>query len=411
MSQVFFDNSLIVFLTFLNCEHLTIEYVSDDIEQFGYSADQFLSGRMKCSDIIFDDDKDMVLREFEKHKKNNNDKFRLECRIIDANKAVKRISCDTVIKRDSNGEVERYIGTMREQVELMSLHESKHYLPLLSQVMFKTADLVKMTDENGKIVFANDAVLEHTGYTKKELIGQKNNIFKTGKHSSSFYKEMWKDILSQNIFRGIFTNKKKNGDIYYEYETITPIKSPKDKVQYFVSIGKDITQCVEKERELYYLATIDNLTEIYNRQRCNIQLDIEMERFQRYRDTFALIMLDIDNFKHVNDLYGHDVGDKVLKKMAKVISKQIRKSDLFARWGGEEFMIIASGLDIQAATKFAEKLRNKTNETTFKDVEHVSISIGITSPKVGETKEELLKRVDMALYISKNKGKNCVSIL
>ena len=300
------------------------------------------------------------------------------------------------------------VGTI---IDISDVLQTKKELTLLSKAIEQTDDMVRITDKNGKIIFVNDSNLEHSGYDREDLIGKTPRIFKSGKHTDEFYKNLWSTLLSGNTYKGVLINKKKDGSIYYEQETITPICDDKKSIQNFVVTAKDITKRIEMEKELYKRATIDSLTGIYNRQKGNEQLDIELDRFKRYSNNFVLIMLDIDYFKEVNDVYGHDVGDDILKEICTLISSYIRKSDTLSRWGGEEFIIIAPDLTEEKALQFAEKIRQKISSNNFSEVAQITASFGITFPKADESKERLLKRVDDALYMSKENGRNQVNIL
>jgi diguanylate cyclase (GGDEF)-like protein/PAS domain S-box-containing protein len=248
----------------------------------------------------------------------------------------------------------------------------------------------------------------HTGYRHIELIGKKIGLFKSGYHNKSFYKDLWKTILSGNSYKGIFVNRKKDQQIYYEEEIITPIMDDNHTIQHFVATSQDITERVHMEKKLQKLATIDNLTGIYNRHKSNEEIDIEISRDRRYNGVFALAMFDIDHFKHINDTYGHDVGDYVLKEFSTLISKHIRDSDRFGRWGGEEFILLLPHLNNKEAMSVAQKLRKIVANYAFKDIPQVTTSVGITIYTPGDTKESLLKRVDHALYKAKKAGRNKV---
>lgn len=305
---------------------------------------------------------------------------------------------------------EKYVG-IGTIVDVSDFIQTKHRLSLLANAVEKTADMIRIVDKDGKIVFVNDSAVNKSGYSRNELIGQNPNIFKSGHHNNDFYSSIWFTILCGDVFQGTFINKKKNGHLFYEHETITPIFDDDRTLQHFVVTSKDISERVEMEHKLYELATVDSLTGIYNRQKFIEHLDVEISRFKRYNDKFVLIMLDIDDFKHVNDTYGHDVGDTVLIDVSRVVSKQIRKSDIFSRWGGEEFMILAPDLDVDEAIQFSEKLREDVKRTKFKKVGQITVSIGVTLPKKDETKDKLLKRVDDAMYVSKENGKDQTRIL
>ena len=166
------------------------------------------------------------------------------------------------------------------------------------------------------------------------------------------------------------------------------------------------------ENQLHQQATTDLLTGIYNRQKFLEEIETELDKLTRYNSAFALIMIDLDHFKNVNDNYGHDVGDKILKSICKVIDSKIRRTDIFARWGGEEFMIIAPELRTKdELIALAEKIRVGVESTFFDTVGRITISLGITLSKPEDTLNEILKRVDDALYNAKNNGRNQIHFI
>lgn len=530
-SNLIIDNSKTIMFSWLPSDGWPIKYVSNNIKQFGYSVDEFISGKLKYEDIVYHEDLERITKEVENYTEEKREHFSQVYRIVNSDKEVKWVEDHTIVEKDSEGKTINYLGivvditdkilfqrnleqykdkfetitdnfqigvfiyrknliyvnqtisdyleysfeelyntnvwnfvhesdrkkvkeivlkrssgklmekenhdfkvltksgetrTVRTYVQTIKYHgeyagigtviditdieQTKEKLTLLSHAIEQTDDMVRITDMNGEIIFVNDSIIQHSGYTQKEILGQTPSIFKSDKHDEEFYKKMWSNILSGETFKATFINKKKNGDIYYEQETITPIEN-NNGTQYFVATGKDISERVKMEHDLYEKATIDSLTGIINRQRCNEILDTELERFKRYNYGFAIIMLDIDFFKNVNDTYGHHIGDNILKNITEIISFNIRKSDIFARWGGEEFIIIAPSLNKKHASKFSEKIRNNISSTIFEHVGKLTVSMGITFPKKDDTKEELFKRVDNAMYLSKESGRNKVSFL
>jgi diguanylate cyclase (GGDEF)-like protein len=155
-------------------------------------------------------------------------------------------------------------------------------------------------------------------------------------------------------------------------------------------------------------ATTDALTGIYNRIKFNTSLTMEMARSERYQSPLSLILFDIDHFKNVNDTYGHSAGDNVLKRLAKRIQASIRETDIFARWGGEEFVILAPGLFIMEAVQLAEKLRRNIEELYFIKPQKITLSFGVAAFKKGDSSTVLINRADEALYRAKENGRNQV---
>jgi two-component system cell cycle response regulator len=174
---------------------------------------------------------------------------------------------------------------------------------------------------------------------------------------------------------------------------------------YYLLSLTNITELNEASNAFKYSAFHDSLTGVYNRQRLNIFLSAKI----RSQETFAFVMLDIDHFKSINDTYGHLVGDEILKELATLVQKSVRKNDIFARWGGEEFVILLDGVrTIEQAEKIADYIRNCILNTSFKDVEKLTCSFGVTLYKKDDSVDSLTKRVDTALYEAKEGGRNRV---
>jgi len=164
------------------------------------------------------------------------------------------------------------------------------------------------------------------------------------------------------------------------------------------------------ETELKHLATIDPLTSIYNRRKFNEVLSYELRRDERYPGGLSLILCDLDNFKNINDSYGHNKGDEVLKSFTEMIKNMIRSSDTFARWGGEEFVLLLPETGFETAIQLAEKIKQKTANTLFSNTCKMTVSFGITQFLEGDTETTLFKRADDALYKAKTNGRNRLEI-
>ena len=298
------------------------------------------------------------------------------------------------------------LGTVLDITDVLHTQER---LKQLAQAMEQMDEMVRITDKDGYITYVNEALTRHTGYKKSELIGSTNKVFKSGKHSEVFYKKMYDVIEKQESYQATFINAKKNGELYYEDQVITPILDEEQEIiKYYVSTSKDITQSVKMQEKMKILATRDSLTGLKNRYSINAEIESEIKRVKRYKGSFALMMFDIDFFKRVNDTYGHDVGDYVLKEFSSIVVHSIRDTDSFGRWGGEEFLLLAPQESLDGAMKLAEKVRKDIETFEFDQVKHITVSIGLTICNAEADKEKLLKKVDEALYEAKESGRNRV---
>ena len=184
--------------------------------------------------------------------------------------------------------------------------------------------------------------------------------------------------------------------------------NPEGRKTGYLVFAKDVSNEVRIKGLIY----TDELTQIYNRKKLNETLLTALTVVQRYpEEQSAFILFDIDDFKAVNDIHGHLVGDSILQELSALVKENLRDVDTFARWGGEEFAIIAPKTTLEGALKITEKLRRLISEHHFKKVEHLTCSFGITEIRAGDTHNELLKRADEALYSSKSKGKNRIEFL
>lgn len=296
-------------------------------------------------------------------------------------------------------------------LDMRELKKSREEIDKLSKAISQIDDTVAITDKSGVITYINQAFSRHTGYSKNEALGKTSRLLKSGMHDNEFYHGLWKTILSGKTFRGTIINKKKNGDLYYEDKTITPLKDDKDNIVGFVTTGKDITHETLLNQEIQRIATIDHLTGIYNRHKFEEIFTLEAERARRFSLPLSLILIDIDHFKVVNDTYGHDTGDEVLKQLAHTVQANIRKLDVFARWGGEEFLVLCPSTDLKNIKILADKLRLAVESSAFPRVNQLTISLGISTFRKSDSFSEFFKRADQGLYYAKEQGRNQVSTI
>ena len=308
---------------------------------------------------------------------------------------------------DLDGTFLGYIGSCYDITERKDTQEKlesiQSEMKVIVQAIEQTKEMVRITDKNSIITYVNEAVVTETVYSKEELIGQKSSIFKSGKQDESFYRNLWNTILSRNIYKNVIINKRKDGTLYHEEQTITPVFDEQNSL-FFVSTGHDISERIEVEKKLHSLATKDSLTGVYNRYSLNKEIDTNIKKYERYADIFSLLMIDIDYFKNVNDTYGHDVGDLVLKEICSVIENLIRETDIFGRWGGEEFLLILPKTNKDEAISMATRIKNIIEEHKFDYIPQITVSIGVSV----YNESIILKDVDDALYKAKSTGRNRV---
>ncbi|MBZ0157762.1 MAG: diguanylate cyclase [Alphaproteobacteria bacterium] len=300
-------------------------------------------------------------------------------------------------------EMERTIGIARDLKEKTALLEE--YRRAVDE-----SNIVCKTDVQGTIIYVNDEFCKVSGYSKKELLGRNHEMILHEKVQENLIKDLRSTILSKRVWKGILEYRKKNGNSYFADITIVPILGVHEEIMEFIYIGHDVTELIDLTTWLKQLSSTDNLTQIYNRRAFNDLLAAELLRAQRYKTQLSLIMFDIDHFKRINDTFGHMTGDEVLKSLVRIVKGSIRSVDVFARWGGEEFMILAPETDEEATYGVAERLRREVEKHCFDTVGHLTASFGVATFRGEDQADILVKRVDDALYRAKEGGRNRVEV-
>lgn len=307
---------------------------------------------------------------------------------------------------DQNGD--KLILSVVEDISAYS--EVKEKLRLNSLVLENSSEAMIITDRNNHIIAVNPAFTETTGYTFEDVKGKNPGTFKSGRHDNEFYRKMWESIKRTGRWQGEIWDKKKDGEIYAKFLTIDTIKDELGIINRYVALFSDITEKKKNEEIIWRQANYDELTGLPNRSFFQHKLRDEIDRSNRKGLSFALLLIDLDTFKEVNDTLGHDKGDDLLKIAANRISHCVRNSDTVARLGGDEFTIILPGIAAKAdINALAKKLIRKLSEPYHLDdqVVHTSASIGVTVfPDDATSIEALVKNADQAMYVSKNQGRN-----
>jgi diguanylate cyclase (GGDEF)-like protein len=213
-------------------------------------------------------------------------------------------------------------------------------------------------------------------------------------------------LRSSDTQRKVLMADAQNGSTSTFYIDITAFGDANDKV-YLLNFT-NITQMEIEKKKIEKKAYIDTLTGVFNRNKFDEVLDYEIKQANRYYNGLCMAIVDIDHFKQFNDTYGHIVGDKVLSLLAKTIQKNIRDTDIFARWGGEEFVILMPSTNINEAKTAVENLRKKVEQIRLENISNITASFGVTQFLEHDNEEEIFKRADKALYMAKENGRNCV---
>ena len=280
----------------------------------------------------------------------------------------------------------------------------------LSRVVEQMDDTVVITDLQGNIQYANPAYERTTGYSRLEVLGKNAGVVKSGEHGQRFYEELWQTILAGRVFRGVLVNRKKDGSLYYEEKTITPLKDADSNLVRFVSTGKDITERRRTDERLRQLAHFDPLTGLPNRMLLQDHLKRAMAEANLLGRLVAVMFLDLDRFKTVNDTLGHEIGDALLGSVAERLAACLRPGDTVSRLGGDEFTVVLTNVaHVDDVTHVVQKILDQflspfriAGRNLF-----VNPSIGITLYPLDEKDTtNLLRDADIAMYRAKELGGN-----
>lgn len=324
------------------------------------------------------------------------------------------VSLTVSVLRDSQGRVQGYLGIAAD----MSVRHKLEQDLRIAAIAFESRAAILVTDASQRILQVNAAFTELTGYSADEAIGQTPRLLKSGRQESAFYKGMWEAIERNGHWQGEIWNRRKNGEVFPEWLTINGVRDAQGKITHYVSTFSDISNLKVAESEIHNLAFYDPLTGLPNRRLLLNRINKACAAGKRSGKYGALLIIDIDHFKTLNDTLGHDVGDRLLIDVATRLGACIREEDTAARQGGDEFVVMLEelGSDPESAgvqaEMVAEKIRAELGMPYLlgDDAEYVrTASIGI-SLFLGQEKstDVLLKQSDIALYKAKDAGRNTI---
>ena len=364
-----------------------------------HSLDEFLS-------FMSEDDRSLIEESIKLALKNNsNYEFEHSLKLPSNEKRYVYQQGDVSTDRETGKMI--VIGTLQDITE-KRLAEQEMYK--LSTAIEQVADSIMITDINGIIEYVNPALSRMTGYSKDELVGQTPRILKSGRQPDIFYVRMWNTIQQGNTFSDVIINKHKNGHFFYEEKTITPQKNRQGQIINYISSGKDITERIEAQERLHHLAHHDALTGLPNRILLQDRLEQALARARWRKRKVAVLFIDIDRFKVINDTLGHDIGDLLIKGFSQRLQECLREGDTIARFGGDEFVIILNDINETSDIPLIIDKMLASIALPFDIDPHELFStgsIGISLfPEDGDNSNTLLKKADAAMYLAKRKGKN-----
>lgn len=296
----------------------------------------------------------------------------------------------------------------------------------IAAVAFASHESMLVTDASAVILRVNRAFTHITGYSDEEAVGQTPRFLSSGLHPSDFYRKLWESIHRTGSWQGEIWNQRKNGEVYPSFLTISAVHSAEGEVTHYVGVHHDITERKQLEEQVHQLAFYDPLTKLPNRRLLGERLNQAQAQSKRSGCHGALMFLDLDNFKPINDQHGHDVGDLLLIEVARRLQSCVRQTDTVARFGGDEFVVMLHGLmpDRAESTVQAESVAQKiaaalsapylltvknpgAADTTVHH--HCTASIGVAVFSDGNgTPDDWLKWADAAMYQAKDAGRNTI---
>jgi diguanylate cyclase (GGDEF)-like protein/PAS domain S-box-containing protein len=388
-----------------------IIYMSPSCERIsGYKAEEFLADNSLLKKIIHPEDEKLWHDHVGKAHffAQIHDAAELDFRIIKKDGTVAYVShlCRPIFDDNDNSFGRRVSNrdiTERKQAEIQLR---------IAATVFESQEGMLITDANEIILNVNKTFTQITGYSAAEVIGQTPRILSSGRHDKAFYDAIWQSIHDTGAWHGEIWNRRKNGEVYPEQLTITAVTSNNDTVTHYVSTLTDITERKAMEEYIHRLAFYDVLTQLPNRRLLQERLKHGIELNHRTGSQMAVLMMDLDRFKAVNDNLGHAAGDELLQQVAERVKARLREVDMVARLGGDEFVILLENIShYKDVAHVAQSIINTLSQP-FRLCQGHEVSIGATigiglCPHHGNSVETLMDNADAALYHAKDQGRGC----
>jgi diguanylate cyclase (GGDEF)-like protein/PAS domain S-box-containing protein len=381
-------------------------YWSDEVYRiFGLKPQEFGATYETFLEYVHPEDHEEVNSAYAKSVEKRST-YQIIHRVITKQKELKYVEerCEHIL--DDNGNVIKSIGTVHDITEKVNKDKQIY---LSSKVFEYSTDAILITDENNKIITVNKAFSELTGHSLDGIRGKNPRVVSSGWGDKEFYQKMWSAILKKGLWQGEVWDRKKDGSLYIVDQSIIAVKNKYGKVENYIGISHDITEAKNQEEKIRKLAYYDFLTKLPNRKLFKEEVENYIKSSHYNHSKFALMFLDLDNFKWVNDTLGHKVGDKVLLYVSKELQSIVNEDSIVGRLGGDEFVILIPYNELLHISQYAEHIIQSVEEPIKidKDIVHVGWSIGISLfPDSGDNYDELLKNADLAMYVAKDNGKN-----
>jgi diguanylate cyclase (GGDEF)-like protein/PAS domain S-box-containing protein len=287
-------------------------------------------------------------------------------------------------------------------------------LRLTAQVIDNTTEGIMITDTDFRIIEINRSFCTITGYSREEVLGESVLSLHKGPHEAGFYEGIWDIVRTRGSWRGEVWDRKKNGDVYPKWLSVSAVADERGEITRFVGIFSDITPMKKSDEQLYYMAHYDSLTGLANRRQFHDLLERTVKTARRKNEGVAVMFIDVDSFKEVNDNFGHRAGDQLLQEIGRRIQQSVRETDVVARLGGDEFTVILASLhDPGSIEPIARKLLDQIARPVSigQNEVRVTSSIGISLLAEDTTdSDSLIQNADLAMYRAKAQGKNAFQV-
>lgn len=381
-----------------------IQFVNQALsEMLGYSVNELLG--MPILNLLTDENQAVFKQQISQRKQGIPNIYEIELLHKDGHEVLIQVESAAMFDVQDN-----FDGLVEGIKDLTDIRQQQLQLKLLSSAVEQSGSMVIITDENAGIEYVNPRVCAITGYEKIELIGRNMRVFQLDDLEVEMLSDLWGNIKSGNEWQGEIQLRKKDGNGIWVLMSVSAVKNEHNQISHFVTVCEDVSQLKEARSRMEELAYVDSLTGLANRLLFRDRLEQVLKGLSRTKTNAALLYLDLDEFKRINDSMGHDVGDALLMKIAETLRQCVRHQDTVARMGGDEFVILLTDIDgMSGASAVARKIIESMSYPIklLKNEILITPSIGITlAPTDSLNADILLKNADMAMYKAKASGRN-----
>ncbi|HVI50149.1 MAG TPA: EAL domain-containing protein [Candidatus Sulfotelmatobacter sp.] len=374
----------------------------------GYDATELDETPLTWINLLHPDDCAATQNRMSRFLLSTSDRIEFEFRMRHKDGSYRDILSRAFLMRDKESVAKRLVGT---HVDITERKNSELKLKLASTVFVNTQEGVFVTDPQGNFLAINPAFTAITEYAEEEALGSNVRLLQSGKQERSFYQAMWRELLATGTWQGEIWNRRKSGEIYPQWLSISAVHDEAETLLNYVGVFSDLSRIKQSEADLHHLAHHDPLTGLPNRLLLRSRLDHALERASREKRQCAVLFIDLDHFKVVNDSLGHRCGDELLQTAGNRLKERLRDIDTLARLGGDEFIVVLDEVEhAEDAASVAQDLINRLNTPFRLSAGHeirLGGSVGISLyPGDGETAELLIQHADSALYQAKEAGRN-----